>query len=432
MSSEKFNSEQRKLIQQSHNAYQYDEFYFKKRQREAAAVNGDIVTDSDTDPRDDDNEENAIPSPTQINLSQSIAASDQSVEADRNEEAVKILMKKKASIWRKARYARSKLLAKQKFLSRKQTQKVSKILSDCPDIGKEIERFVEERNIGADAWRHTGVLTFDGNRNVKHKVTYKRIKEHLETVYQRKISFGSVVQLCVARNRRRKSANRYKGVARVTCRRARKGFQLKYNPDSHWSNALYKGLNKVQYTDGRQILNINRDDAAGFRLDTMATHRLHKTPVVQGHESLTTYTDYVNRYPSILQTTSYNFTGTQTTGEVCVGIVKGSGVYPKNPGQHAADLAFLEQQDRLRPVFANKVIECIRVDGAADEGPSHEEVQFFWTAHHIATPTAVTLVSARNGGASYLNRVELQNGCLSLAHANVFIPSTLGGSCLSS
>ena len=33
--------------------------------------------------------------------------------------------------------------------------------------------------------------------------------------------------------------------------------------------------------------------------------------------------------------------------------------------------------------------------------------------------------------AIYLNRVELQNGCLSLAHANLFIPSTLNGSCCS-
>ena len=115
----------------------------------------------------------------------------------------------------------------------------------------------------------------------------------------------------------------------------RKTFKLKYNPDLHWSNALYQGLNKVQYTDGWQILNINCDEAAGFCLDTMATYHLHKTPAVQGHETLTTYTDYVNRYPSILQTTSYNFTDTQTTGEVCAGIVKASLVYPKNPCQQA-------------------------------------------------------------------------------------------------
>ena len=31
-----------------------------------------------------------------------------------------------------------------------------------------------------------------------------------------------------------------------------------------------------------------------------------------------------------------------------------------------------------------------------------------------------------------MNRVELQNGCLSLGHANTFIPSTLAGSNLDS
>ena len=38
-------------------------------------------------------------------------------------------------------------------------------------------------------------------------------------------------------------------------------------------------------------------------------------------------------------------------------------------------------------------------------------------------------MTIRSSGASYLNRVELQNGCLALAHANLFIPSNLNGSC---
>ena len=138
----------------------------------------------------------------------------------------------------------------------------------------------------------------------------------------------------------------------------------------------------LQYTDGRSIININRDDAAGFRLDTMATHR---TPMVQGSQTTTTYTDYVNRYKSILQTTSYNFTKTDTTAELCAGVVKPTGVYPKNPMQHMCDLEMLEQKCELQSAFTNpftgerKAIECIRVDGAGDEGPLHDEVQFLWT-----------------------------------------------------
>ena len=106
------------------------------------------------------------------------------------------------------------------------------------------------RNVGADAWRQTGVLTFDGNRKLKEEATFTRIQSHLEKVYKRKFGYGSVVQLCVAKNKRRLSAKRYEGAAEVTSRRARKGFQLKYNPDTHWCAALYRGLSHVQYRDG--------------------------------------------------------------------------------------------------------------------------------------------------------------------------------------
>ena len=95
----------------------------------------------------------------------------------------------------------------------------------------------------------------------------------------------------------------------------------------------------------------------------------------------------------------------------------------------------LASAPELKPAFLNphtgkpKSIACIRVDGAGDEGPGHLEVQYWWTLHHLKTPTQATLVTARNSGSSYLNRVELHNGCLSLAHSNLFIPSTLNGSC---
>ena len=70
----------------------------------------------------------------------------------------------------------------------------------------------------------------------------------------------------------------------------------------------------------------------------------------------------------------------------------------------------------------------MRVDGATDEGPAHEEVQFWFTVRHLEEGRMASLLSSRSSGSSYLNRVELQNGCLSRGHANLFIPSTLGGS----
>ena len=83
----------------------------------------------------------------------------------------------------------------------------------------------------------------------------------------------------------------------------------------------------------------------------------------------------------------------------------------------------------VNPVIGEqKMIECIRVDGASDEGPSHEEVQFYWTECHLERNLYATIVIVRCSGSNYLNRVELQNDCLALGHANLFIPSTLSGS----
>ena len=90
------------------------------------------------------------------------------------------------------------------------------------------------------------------------------------------------MQLCCARNKRRRSAARYHGLANVVSKQARKGFTIRYNPDTHWSSALYAALDKIQYRSGENIMNVGRDDQAGFRLDTMATHKLRATLCVKG------------------------------------------------------------------------------------------------------------------------------------------------------
>ena len=328
---------EKQLIEQSHRAFNLDYHNSHSGEREANALNGLVVTDSESDDPD-----------VYLEIHDLSGAKAQA-----------LITKKRKSIRRRARYLKSKHIAERNFLARKVSHQVRGILKDCPNIGQEIEKFVEEANVGADAWRRTGVLTFDGNTRVKSKVTYEKIRQHLMKIYQRNFSFGTVVQLCIARNKRRLSAARYKGVAQVTSRRARKGFMLKFNPDAHWSSALYRSLNHLQYQDGRNILNVNRDDAAGFRLDTMTTHRLHRTPMVQDSLAKTTYTDYVSKYKAVLQTTSYNFTGTKTTEEICAGVVKPTGVFPKNPAQHSADFELLEQTTEVGPTFINPITGTI-------------------------------------------------------------------------
>ena len=81
--------------------------------------------------------------------------------------------------------------------------------------------------------------------------------------------------------------------------------------------------------------------------------------------------------------------------------------------QHMCDLEMLEQKSELQSAFTNpltgeqKAIECIRVDGAGDEGPLHDEVQFMWTSRHLDKGSIATLVTTRSSGSNFLNNVDL-------------------------
>ena len=342
-----------------------------------------------------------------------------------SEEGKKQIRSARIALRKKAKREAAKTIASTCILKRKLPKRTSRIIKEHPSIGKDIEDFVMSKKVGADAWRRTGVLTFDGVRTRGKKVTYRNIQEHLQEKYDCKIGYGTVVQLCVIRSKRRISARRYKGVAKVTCRKSRKGFAVKLNPDAHWSSALYKGLDSLQLKDGRDKVLLNRDDQAGFRLDTTFTHRQGKCITMENAPALTTRTDFVNSYSSLLQTTSYLFMESDTTEKACVGLVKPHFMFQKNPTQHFIDLEMLES--KLPSHLGNRYIECVRVDGATDEGPGHVEVQFLWTERHIEKRRICTIVTSRHSGGSYLNEVELMNGCIAKAHSNLYIPSTLTG-----
>ena len=137
------------------------------------------------------------------------------------------------------------------ILRRRVPPRASKLLKKYPNLGKGIDQFVRDNRVGADAWCRTGVATFDGNLKRGPRVKYQRIKEHLQNKYYTTFSYGAIVQLSVAKNKRRESAKRYWGVANVKCKRARKGFNVRLNVDAHWSASSYKGLDVIQLQDGR-------------------------------------------------------------------------------------------------------------------------------------------------------------------------------------
>lgn len=163
------------LIEQSHLAYLVAEEDGNCQDRIARIVNGEIVSESDSDDPG-----------SYVGLTDPLSQAGKTLVA-----------KKRASIQRRARRRQMKAVAEKRFLSRKISKKGSKILKQCPDIGKTIETYVQDRNVGADAWRRTGVLTFDGNTSLKQKATYEGIRQHLQQVYNRPFSYGTVVQLCI-------------------------------------------------------------------------------------------------------------------------------------------------------------------------------------------------------------------------------------------
>ena len=125
--------EERQLLQNSHEAYLAIERAEAPAQvRDADALNGDMVSESDSNSPD-------------------------AYLPDR--EASLALKKRLTAIRRKcARDDRAKAIAQKNYLRRKSNKKVTGIISKFPQIGKEIEQFVQDRSVGADAWRRTGVL----------------------------------------------------------------------------------------------------------------------------------------------------------------------------------------------------------------------------------------------------------------------------------
>ena len=154
INSDYLQSGEKALLEQSHSAYLVDsQTRLRTDQREADAFNGLIVPDSDTDDAED-----------YVGLDNLVS------------DRVKTIVSKcTKAIRRHGRYLKAKWLAEQNFLARKSSQQLCGIVQTCPNIGEIIEDFVQENNIGADAWRRTGVLTFDGTSKIGKKVTFERI-----------------------------------------------------------------------------------------------------------------------------------------------------------------------------------------------------------------------------------------------------------------
>lgn len=124
------------LLLQSKEAWEAVENDSIEQRRIERAVNGDIVTDSESD------------DPSQyIGLTGPSSACGQ-----------ELIIKRRKAIRRRAKKLHSKTVAEQRLLCRRVLPQVSRIERECPNIGRVVEDFVQEGNIGADAWRRTGSM----------------------------------------------------------------------------------------------------------------------------------------------------------------------------------------------------------------------------------------------------------------------------------
>lgn len=126
------------LMKQSHNAYLHvKETLMPVEEWDTESWNGNIASDSDTENPDDYLGANGDQEKLQTRVKQRII-----------------------QIQQKAHREYAKRIAEKNFLARRRSTKVSGVLKTCPDIGKVIEQYVQDRSVGADAWRRTGVSTF--------------------------------------------------------------------------------------------------------------------------------------------------------------------------------------------------------------------------------------------------------------------------------
>lgn len=123
----KFTSKESELLKQSYEAFTEEASMKHSQQREADALNGLVVSDSDVE-----------------------GFEQYTGELNVIERLRETVARRRKSICRRARYLQSKLLAERNYLGRRRSKAVKGIVKQFPDIGSVIETFIQDRNVGAD------------------------------------------------------------------------------------------------------------------------------------------------------------------------------------------------------------------------------------------------------------------------------------------
>lgn len=115
------------LVVQSHRAFMAVSNDMTVEDRTARSINGEVVTESETE-----SESESIPATDKLTISSSSCSQ------------LALVIKKLASVKRRARRLKAKVLAERRLLSRKMSKRTSKIVNDFPNIGEVIEEYVKD------------------------------------------------------------------------------------------------------------------------------------------------------------------------------------------------------------------------------------------------------------------------------------------------
>ena len=78
---------------------------------------------------------------------------DEWIDVDlRTDAGKKLIQKERRRIRQKAKWQAAKSVAEECLLRRKIPKRVGRVLRVFPDIGKEMEKFVQSKRVSADAW----------------------------------------------------------------------------------------------------------------------------------------------------------------------------------------------------------------------------------------------------------------------------------------
>lgn len=133
-------------------------------------------------------------------------------------EGIALIKKQRRIIQTRAKRRKAKEHTQACLLKRKIPKRISSILKVFPNIGSDIEQYVRSRRCGADAWRRTGVTTFDGHRKRWPNVSFERIQDHLRKTYNMD-KIGGCCSVMHSKKQKKLSAQRYKGDMQVVTER---------------------------------------------------------------------------------------------------------------------------------------------------------------------------------------------------------------------